>query len=81
MCLVNCAKKMDIIQPAMMADAEIKCELSLEKTEQSLSALRKTTRRSSIKPDFITNVTQWSRRSFQQMQEQWNKMQNSTFIR
>lgn len=65
----------------MMADAEIKCALSLEKTEQSVTALRKTTRRSSIKPDFITNATQWSRRSFQQMQEQWNKMQNSTFIR
>lgn len=81
MCLVNCAKKMDIIQPAIMADAEIKCALSLEKTEQSVTALRKTTRRSSIKPDFITNATQWSRRSFQQMQEQWNKMQSSTFIR
>lgn len=65
----------------MMADAEIKCALSLEKTEHSVTALRKTTRRSSIKPDFITNATQWSRRSFQQMQEQWNKMQKSTFIR
>lgn len=97
MCLVDCAKNMDLVQPAtaaLIAEAEIsgRCQcVGQEITSNQrplklpLQLLNATRRESSsgatIKPDIMAIGTQWTRICFQQINQKWNKMQNSRFIR
>lgn len=68
----------------ILAEQEIKCELKEECQKLSLSsrdALAAESDGVAIKPDAMTIATQWTRRSFQKIHHNWNKMQKSKSLR
>lgn len=89
MCLVNCAKTMNIPAVAaavIMAESEINSELLAEEEQKQCLQLGTMSRRDSevpaaIKPDAIAVATQWTRRGLKRMNRKWNKMQNSKALR
>lgn len=89
MCLVNCAKTMDIIPTAMtvLPATELLCSRPTicgcnGIDQQCLECIGKLSRRGSdVKPDAMSIATQWTRKTCQSLNHKWNNMQNSKMMR
>lgn len=101
MCLVNCAKTMDLVQvqEGIIPESDILC--TLLRSQQSAIDRNEDTEElksrgifaaeeesedallleNANKPDILSVSTQWTRRVFQRVNQEWKRLQKSTFNR
>ena len=76
-CLVNCAKPLDILPPVVLM-AEVKSEFV---KEEILFEAPRSRRGSGINPDALAMATQWTKRCLEWLNERWITMQHTKAVR